>query len=681
MEKISNINTDTNTNNLLNLKFIPYIQDYLNNLFSFYYKIKPIIFLYNEIFYDENLNKLEGNELLIDAIEVMDFYDYELDKCLNNNKEYIETIKEKKDKKNNLFIELTQDFESLTNIDRIEQFYLNYNNKNNNNNKETNFSQSYNQKKNYETDMLVDYFTQLFSYTKINNIIEVGCGKLYQTEKLLNKYKQLRYYGIDKKEELMIKINDIKEVSKEIYNNNINKINSHNNMCNSDIISSVSIDSYKDINEKVSHDIINNLKLNDINFNKLLEEKLLKKGYKIRQIRKMKQSLGLEDLNNFDLFNRIFVINSYITLDNFYQLIKENVLVNDHINKDNTNCDTDDIDNNCILFGLHSCGDLTSNTIRIFVKSNNKLEKENNKKDSDLNIRFKYLAIVGCCLNLLTEKIKETDFIKDSNANKQLNDLDFDIKGNYLDETIKYNSSNKNLTTGYPLSSYLNDTNLKYSVFLSRLCRLSAMNSIIGDIKIDNNIMKSSSNVFYKEKLFLSTLEGFISNFSCFKHVCRFKGLLYSFSNTITCDPNDNGNCDNSLLKEFIAYFNSIYDNITSNIENSSMKFDLIKDRFKDFDFNEFLKEFKLIITEINRNNNNKDANNCKYIKLILNMLSKEKQLYAAYLIKLKFSRIIEYIIAFDRVLFLLENNAKVKISKVFDPKRSLRNLILYAEY
>ena len=101
------------------------------------------------------------------------------------------------------------------------------------------------------------------------------------------------------------------------------------------------------------------------------------------------------------------------------------------------------------LLGLHACGDLTSNSIKIFIE---------NKQVTDL-------IIVGCCLNLITEDISH---LKDNASyNKYISSLGKNKNGGSLDSTLV------NQSAGFPLSSYLKKQNL----FLGRMVRNSAMQS------------------------------------------------------------------------------------------------------------------------------------------------------------------------------------------------------------
>ena len=94
----------------------------------------------------------------------------------------------------------------------------------------------------------------------------------------------------------------------------------------------------------------------------------------------------------YEKYKNVYLINSFIDFeqfDEFYEKNIKNILIsNNKLNK------------NIFLFGLHNCGNLTSNTLKIFLQ----------------NSYFKSIAIIGCCLNLLNEYINpETKASKEFN--------------------------------------------------------------------------------------------------------------------------------------------------------------------------------------------------------------------------------------------------------------------------
>lgn len=57
-----------------------------------------------------------------------------------------------------------------------------------------------------------------------------------------------------------------------------------------------------------------------------------------------------------------------------------------------------------------------------------------------------------------------------------------------------------------------------------------------------------------------------------------------------------------------------------------------------------------------------------------------ENLFWAFYIIRIKFAKIIEYIIALDRIIYLKENNVEnVELVKIFDDNKSARNLLIFA--
>ena len=86
-------------------------------------------------------------------------------------------------------------------------------------------------------------------------------------------------------------------------------------------------------------------------------------------------------IKKYKKYKNVILLNDFIDFNNFEEFYKKNVQkVITGNNKD---------EQNIFLFGLHSCGNLTSNTLKIFIKYN----------------YFKSIAIVGCCLQLLNEYI------------------------------------------------------------------------------------------------------------------------------------------------------------------------------------------------------------------------------------------------------------------------------------
>ena len=115
-----------------------------------------------------------------------------------------------------------------------------------------------------------------------------------------------------------------------------------------------------------------------------------------------KQDHLIQKSEKLNTKNNIFLINEIVDFENFNRIflsqIKENLFTekfqekfkNDKISLMELNEFKDKpFNENIMLFGLHSCGNLTSDSIKIFVKNN----------------VLTHLVIVGCCLNLLIEYI------------------------------------------------------------------------------------------------------------------------------------------------------------------------------------------------------------------------------------------------------------------------------------
>ena len=107
---------------------------------------------------------------------------------------------------------------------------------------------------------------------------------------------------------------------------------------------------------------------------------------------------------------------------------------------------------------------------------------------------------------------------------------------------------------------------------------------------------------------------------------------------------------------------------------------------FSDY-LKDFLEEIKNKEKNTNDNNNiiNKIDNLIKNINDISgNFYEKNKFLiskhYALNLIRIKFAKIVEYIVALDRVIFLLEKGINnVQLIRIFNNHISPRNLLIYA--
>jgi len=300
----------------------------------------------------------------------------------------------------------------------------------------------------------------------------------------------------------------------------------------------------------------------------------------------------------YEKYRNIYLINSFIDFeqfDEFYEKHIKNILIsNNKLNK------------NIFLFGLHNCGNLTSNTLKIFLQ----------------NSYFKSIAIIGCCLNLLNEYINpETKASKEFNV--FYNSIGYDKNKNFLDKTFIFDLNNN---IGYPLSDYIKN---KYkNNFFGKDIRNAAMLNNIENAPFDSI---STQKNFYRallQKFLEENLEeyGNIYGLGKNKYVdkCSFSDYVKDFLIQIKNKEN------NVNILEKI-------ENLLKNIDDISTK---------------FYEEYKFLIGKH----------------------------YALNLIRIKFAKIVEYIVALDRVVFLIEKGINnVKLIRIFNNHISPRNLLIYA--
>ena len=301
----------------------------------------------------------------------------------------------------------------------------------------------------------------------------------------------------------------------------------------------------------------------------------------------------------FEKYKNVHLINSYIDFEKFNEFYENNLKTilssNNKLNK------------NIFLFGLHNCGNLTSNTLKIFLQNN----------------YFKSIAIIGCCLNLLNEYINpETKSSKE--FTDFYNSIGYDKNNKFLDSSFIYDINDNNI--GYPLSDYIKK-NYK-NIFFGKDIRNAAMLNNIENAPYDS----------------ISTHKNF------------FRALLQKF------------------LEENLNEYANIYG--------------LGKNKYNDkYTFTEYVKDFLIQIK-----NREKDEKILEKIEKLINvvdivgnkfyeenkfLLSKH---YALNLIRIKFAKIVEYIVALDRVIFLLEKGINnVKLIRIFNNHISPRNLLIYA--
>ena len=297
----------------------------------------------------------------------------------------------------------------------------------------------------------------------------------------------------------------------------------------------------------------------------------------------------------------VYLLNSFINFNDFESFyngeIKKILTENNKMNK------------NIFLFGLHSCGNLTSNTLKIFINNN----------------YFKSIAIVGCCLHLLNEYISPETKSSEEFIN-YYSGIGYNKNGKFLDNTFLFELNNNNEDNlGYPLSKYIKD---KYNYFFfGRDVRNAAMlnnseNASVESLSWDKN--------FYRA-LLQKYLEDNLNEYS----------KIYGLGKNKYIDK-----CSfNEYVNDFLMQIkkNEKRENVINKIDN------LIKDIDK---CNKFYDE--------NKNLNTKH--------------------YALNLIRIKFAKIIEYIIALDRIIFLIEKGINnVKLIRIFNNHISPRNLLIYA--
>ena len=300
----------------------------------------------------------------------------------------------------------------------------------------------------------------------------------------------------------------------------------------------------------------------------------------------------------YEKYKNVYLINNYIEFEKFNEFYENNLksilLQNNKLNK------------NIFLFGLHNCGNLTSNTLKIFLQ----------------NSYFKSIAIIGCCLNLLNEYINPE--IKTSKEFIDFyNSIGYNKNKEFLDKSLIYELNDN---VGYPLSDYIKN---KYkNIFFGKDIRNAAMLNNIENAHFDS--------ISTKKNFFRALLQKFLED------------NLEEYSNIYGLGRNKYN--DKRSFEEYIKdYLNNIKDKeknekIIEKIDNLIKNLNNICNKF--YDENKFL-------------------------------LGKH---YALNLIRIKFAKVIEYIVALDRVIFLLEKGINnVKLIRIFNNHISPRNLLIYA--
>ena len=153
---------------------------------------------------------------------------------------------------------------------------------------------------------------------------------------------------------------------------------------------------------------------------------------------------------------------------------------------------------------------------------------------------------------------------------------------------------------------------------------------------------------------------------------------IYSIENAPFESVSTQKNFFRSLLQKFLE----------DNLEEYGNIYGLGKKNYvDDWTFQEYIKNYLIQIQ-----NKEKDGKILKKIEqLVKNIDNVGKEFYENYkflnlkhyalnLIKIKFAKIVEYIVALDRIIFLLEQGINnVKLIRIFNNHVSPRNLLIYA--
>lgn len=300
-------------------------------------------------------------------------------------------------------------------------------------------------------------------------------------------------------------------------------------------------------------------------------------------------------------YKNVYLLNDFIKFDSFDEFYENNVK---GILKENNKSDE-----KIFLFGLHSCGNLTSNSLKIFIKNN----------------YFKSIAIVGCCLHLLNEYISPET--KSSKEFKEFySGIGYGKNGRFLDNTLIYEINGNMDNIGYPLSEHIKN-NYKY-LFFGRDVRNAAM-------------LNSIENAPFES---ISTQKNF------------YRALLQKF--------------------------------LEDNLEEYGNVYGLGKNKYIDkCTFSEYVKDFLLQIRKKEENEKilKKIDELIKNIESIGSKFYEDNKLniskhYALNLIRIKFAKIVEFIVVLDRIIYLIEQGiTNIKLIRIFNNHISPRNLLIYA--
>ena len=166
-------------------------------------------------------------------------------------------------------------------------------------------------------------------------------------------------------------------------------------------------------------------------------------------------------------------------------------------------------------------------------------------------------------------------------------------------------------------------------------------------------------------------------NFFLGKNV-RNAAMMNSFENSPFESISTQKNFFRALLQKFLE----------DNLEEYGNIYGLGKNKYiENCTFQEYMKDFLLQIK--NKETNKVISEKIEELIKNIDLVGKEfyennkflnSKHYALNLIKIKFAKIVEYIVALDRIIYLLEQGINnVKLIRIFNNHISPRNLLIYA--
>lgn len=334
---------------------------------------------------------------------------------------------------------------------------------------------------------------------------------------------------------------------------------------------------------------------------------------------KKKKGLQEEKGNHsIDYYNRVSLIKHNISCSSFESLLRE------VLKKYQSHTEKHKLYPSISLLGLHSCGDLTSESIVIYKSSS----------------EIKSLCIIGCCLHLTTEKI-DSSIESTSDFKSYYKSLGYSSKGRFLDETIKiihkenpFSDENK---YKFPLSTVVfKSFTLENKLFFGRTIRKMSMQSQGEDC--------SERKDFYNKAYIRALFQVFL--YENFNEISN----LYGFGDIKT------GN--SSLENDFICYVEASYEKILEIYRKT------------------------IGIEVIDRINQIKQGENKELKELNIKYIEYYEYIVDFFKIRFEFGRIVEYIVLIDRVLYLFEGEdvEDVDVYEIFEYDKSKRNLLIYSK-